>query len=252
MINIRNLIFSYSHRQILSNINLQMSAGNCYGLLGANGSGKSTLLNCIANILQPQYGQITVNNLSYKTDEVSIKKHLGFVLDANPLIEDFTGWQYMNFVGILHGLKTEELKIRAESIVKFFFDDPDVLVKNIHTFSTGMKKKLSVCAALIHQPTCLILDEPFSGLDIMAAKKLIDFIRFYLRKDRLILISSHDLHFVNQIATGIIVIQESKIIYDGSLDEFINYGDQQIDKALYKTLVPFEAEYNWESIEWLK
>ncbi len=182
MIQILNLDFRYNAKTILDDINLNLPTGYCYGLLGANGSGKSTLLNCVANVLQPYSGQIIINGMPYKNSEVAIKKLTGFVLDANPLIEDFTGWQYMNFVGILYGLKGEELKRRIVSIVNFFFADPYVLVKNIHTFSTGMKKKLSVCAAIIHQPRYLVLDEPFAGLDIMAAKKLIDFIKFYLNK----------------------------------------------------------------------
>jgi ABC-2 type transport system ATP-binding protein len=252
MIQILNLDFRYNAKTILDDINLNLPTGYCYGLLGANGSGKSTLLNCVANVLQPYSGQIIINGMPYKDSEVAIKKLTGFVLDANPLIEDFTGWQYMNFVGILYGLKGEELKRRIVSIVNFFFADPDVLVKNIHTFSTGMKKKLSVCAAIIHQPRYLVLDEPFAGLDIMAAKKLIDFIKFYLNKERLIFISSHDLHFINQIVSDIIVIQDAKIIFNDSLNAFVNNGDQQIDRALYNCLVPEEIDYDWKSIQWLK
>src|ERR1700732_680351 len=112
MIQIQNLNFRYKNQQILDNVKLDLSMGNCYGLLGANGSGKSTLLNCIANILPPYSGQIIVNNLTYKKNEVQIKNLFGFVLELNPLIEDFTGWQYMNFIGILHGLKGDELKKR--------------------------------------------------------------------------------------------------------------------------------------------
>jgi ABC-2 type transport system ATP-binding protein len=252
MIQIKDLNFLFKNQQILNNVNLDLSMGNCYGLLGVNGSGKSTLLNCIANILPPNRGQIVINDLVYKENAVQIKKLFGFVLELNPLIEDFTGWQYMNFIGILHGLEGDELKKKVTSVVSFFFDDPDVLVKTINTFSTGMKKKLSVCAAIIHQPSYLVLDEPFAGLDILAAKKLIDFIKFYMNENRLVLVSSHDLHYINEIATDILVIHESKIIFNDTLTAFVDHGDRQIDEALYKYLVPESLDYNWGDILWLK
>jgi ABC-2 type transport system ATP-binding protein len=252
MIQIVDLNFRFKEKTVLDNINLTFYRGNCYGLLGANGSGKSTLLNCLANVLQPGSGEIIINDLYYKKNEVAIKKLMGFVLDTNPLIEDFSGWQYMNFVGIMHKLNANQLKERITTIVNFFFDDPDVLAKSIHTFSTGMKKKLSVCASVIHQPDYLILDEPFSGLDIVAAKKLVDFIKFYAAENRVVLITSHDLHFINQIADEVIVIHENRIIFNDKLNTFLSNGKHQIDEALYTHLVPEEREYNWESIQWLK
>lgn len=252
MLEISNISKKLGNKNVLFNLNLIVGGGQCFGLLGQNGAGKSTLLNCIVDLIKPDSGYIKINGFSYDSNNIEIKKNIGIVSEFNPLIEEFNGWQYLNFVGLLHKIPNKELQERIESIVLFFFKETSVLQNRIATYSTGMKKKLSICAAVLHRPSLLLLDEPFTGLDIVAINQLTGFLNYYLNSSRSIVISSHDLNYVQKVATHIAVLHEANIVFDDTLTAFTTNGTEQINEALYKILAPHDIAINLAGIQWVK
>jgi ABC-type multidrug transport system ATPase subunit len=134
-------------------------------------------------------------------------------------------------------------------LLGFFFDQEDDWHKPVKSYSTGMRRKISLCSAIIHMPQVLIMDEPFSGLDPFSAKDIVRFVQQYKREDRIILTSSHDLDYVNRVVDQILVIDHGKMISNSSLEAFIEHGSGQIDEALFNILS--SEEKSFESLDWL-
>ncbi|MDP4176456.1 MAG: ABC transporter ATP-binding protein [Bacteroidota bacterium] len=246
---VENLKKSYSEKVVFSGLDLKIDHGSCYSLLGKNGVGKTTLINCMLDVIKPDSGRILINRMDYNSQSLKIKSLTGSVFENNPLIEEFTGENYLKFVGMLYKVAQEELKHRIETITDYFFPDGKDLQKNISEYSTGMKKKLGVCASVLHRPDILILDEPFSGLDPVAAQMLIQFLNSYLSSDRIIFLSSHDLAYVEKVSTHIGVLDEGALVYDGTLENFTMNGVNLLDQALLKLLK--SDENNLRNIDWI-
>ncbi len=247
-IQVQNLSKTYGKKQVFQNLNLSIISGECFCLIGKNGAGKTTLLNAILDLVKPDSGQVLVNGLSYQEAEQQVRLSMGALVEDNPLIEELTGLQYLNLVGRLYKIPASELKQKIDSMAAYFFEDLQDLKKPVAGYSTGMKKKLGVCAAVLHRPNVLLLDEPFTGLDPVAAQLLVQFINRY-REGRTVLISSHDLGYVERVATHIGILQEGQLLFNGSLQEFTEGGSNMIDQAVFSWLKP--ANSNLESIDWL-
>lgn len=240
---------SYGKLVVLSNINLSIEKGQIYCLLGKNGVGKTTLINLILDLIKPSEGTIKILGFKSNMLDKSMKKKLGAVNDSLALIEELTGYEFLYFVGKIYGLPTDTLKKRIFDIFSYFFEDESDLYKNISKYSTGMKKKLAFCSSVIHTPEILILDEPFSGLDPLVADQMICFINKYQNKDRVILMSSHDLSYVEKVATHIAVLDKKKIIFNSTLQDFTENGEKKIDSALLKFLRPNNSAI--EKFDWI-
>ena len=249
IIAVENLHKSFGLKRALQGVTININSGQVYGLLGKNGAGKTTLLNCIVDILKPDVGTVSLFDTNYEIHSLLIKTQLGVLLDSNPLIEEFSGSAYLEFVARLLKLTRNEYLSRSSSVVSHFFDDPESIKKPIASFSTGMKKKLGLCAAMLHKPTLLILDEPFSGLDPITAKKLLEFIQLYREYKRTVLLSSHDLGYVDKAATHIGVLDDGKLLFDGTIDEFKANGDKLLDKALLDLLKPSNSDAS--ALSWI-
>jgi len=246
---LENLNKAYSGEEVLTNLSLNVEEGQNFCLLGKNGAGKTTLINSIIDLIKPDSGSVSIGGKSMANQAKSIKAQLGIMSEDNPLIEQLSGYAYLRFVGALYGVPNSELEQRIESLTNFFFEDQDVLRKKIAGFSTGMKKKIALIGAVMHKPSLLILDEPFSGLDPIAAKTLIDFLRNYQNGKRVIFLSSHDLSYVEKVATHIGVLNAGSIVYQNSLSEFTANGKEEIDDALLKLLQPSSASF--DDVSWL-
>jgi len=248
-INISELSKAFGKRQVLQDIDLTLEPGQCYCLLGKNGVGKSTFLNCLLDLIKPDAGQLSFFGKDYKTHPLEVKQNLGALSEDNPLIEEFTGQEYLSFVAKLYHLPQAEAQVRISSLTQYFFTDQAALHKNIAGYSTGMKKKVGIAAAILHKPQVLILDEPFTGLDPIAAQLLVQLIRNYSTSNRIVLISSHDLNYVEKIATHIGVLNNGQLIYNGSVQEFTMNGQHLVDQALFQLLQPQQNLQT--SIDWI-
>jgi len=233
---IENICKSFGDNTVLENITLTIEHGSCYCLLGRNGIGKSTLLNIINDLIKPDKGNVIINNLNYKENTISIKKNIGVLAENLPLINEISGWQYLNFVGMLYNIPKVDLKSRTHSLINYFFEDNSLLERKINTFSTGMKMKLALCSALLHKPKILILDEPFNGWDPIGVNQLISFLNSFLDEDKIILMSSHNLLHIDKIATHIGVLDKRSLVYSSTLDNFKLNGNSKIEDSLLRIL----------------
>lgn len=249
MIQIKGLNKAYNRNIVLDNINLNVDRGSVYALLGKNGVGKTTLINLLVDLSQANSGTILINGKEHNTLNKKDKQCIGFVGEDLALIEELSAFEYLIFVGKIYGLTRNILDKRVEDLFHYFFEDDRDLKKNISKYSTGMKKKIAFCAAVLHTPNILILDEPFSGLDPIVANQMISFLHQYKKNDRSILISSHDLNYVERIATHIGVLNDNQLQFNGSLQDFTKNGVNSIDKALLKILQPNENQFS--KIDWV-
>lgn len=232
----------------LDRVNIDLVAGKSYGLLGKNGAGKSTMINILIDLIKQSSGEVLYNGKTLSASS-EVRYQLGVMSDVIPPIGDFTGWQNLEFTARLYNLDPEHLRQRVATLLAFFFENEDDWHKPVKSYSTGMRRKISLCSAIIHMPRVLVMDEPFSGLDPFAAKDIVRFIQHYQREDRIILTSSHDLDYLNKVIDRILVIDKGRIVSDTSLEDFAVHGSGQIDEALFKLLS--SEEKSFESIDWL-
>jgi len=235
---ISELSKSYNSNNALNKISLSCDLGWVYCLLGRNGAGKSTLINIIANLINPTSGSVSFNDLNYIKNEVELKKQTGLLSQYDQLVGDLNAQDYLQWVGLLYGLNKTEVKKQTSNLLSFFFDNDEDLSGPCAGYSAGMKKKLTFCAAVIHKPNLLLLDEPFANLDPVAANKLCDFLIAYKNDSRLLFVSSHDLLYVDKIATHIGIINNASLVYNNSMSSFKNDGTRTLDQELLKYLQP--------------
>jgi len=254
MIEIEGVIKSFSRKIVLNNICLTVNKGQSFCILGPNGAGKSTLINLLLGIFKPDKGVIRINGLQYGRLSIDnkIKQMIGGFGDESKLIDEFTGYDYLQFVSYLYNIERSIQRSRIENVTNFFFDDISSLNRKIITYSTGMRKKLEICASILHLPAILILDEPFSGLDILSAEKLTQFIKTYIsvNSNRLVFFSSHDLYYVNKAATHIGVLNKGEIIFSNSIENFKNNTDS-VGQSLLDTL-QIKADSFTDSLSWIQ
>ncbi len=236
-IKIENLSKSYEKKAVLRGVNLEFQEGKTYCLIGKNGSGKSTLFNILGNLIQPDQGEIKYNNKSYDLMPISVKQQLGFMGEVTSLIEELTAHQYLNMLGLFYKISKKELNTKIPEMLRFFFDDKKTIEnKKIQAFSSGMKKKIEICGCLLHSPNFLILDEPFTGLDVVYSEKLIEFFEYYKSKSNTILFSSHNLNYIEKIKPDIIFLDESAIKFQGTIGNFLNNSTTSFHETLLESL----------------
>ncbi|MFC5412510.1 ABC transporter ATP-binding protein [Larkinella bovis] len=235
---IKELSKSYQGQCVLDSINLAFRGGDVVGLVGKNGAGKTTFLNCLIDLVKPDAGDLIFNGERLTGDRLALKRTLGVLSDVLPPVPEFSGFDYLRFVGILHGVEETTFQKRSQELTAFFFDDTGALTKKISTYSTGMIKKIGLCGALLTVPSILLLDEPFAGLDPLSVNQLISFLKNYQRADRLVIIASHDLNYIQEVATRLVVLDEAVIKFDGGLSEFTANGTKLINDALFDILAP--------------
>ncbi len=239
----------YSIKLALNKVTLSIEKNSIYCLLGKNGAGKTTLINILANLIEPTEGRVLINNLNYSEGSIKIKKDIGVMCEANYLIEELSGFEYLSFVGSLYKIDKSELNKRINGLINYFFEITTDVNIPIMYYSTGMKKKIMLCSALLNKPNILILDEPFSSLDPYASNLLVNLLKKYNNGNRAMLISSHNINYVEQIATHIGVIDEGKILFNGEFQTFIENGEKNINDSLMEILN--KTPKNVEDLEWM-
>ncbi|MEX2632665.1 MAG: ABC transporter ATP-binding protein [Balneolales bacterium] len=250
-IKVKNLSKTFGKQIVFSDLNFELTNGETYCLLGKNGAGKTTLINIIIKLLKPDSGVIFYDKTSYSNLPVDIKRRMGVLSEDNPIIEELTARQFLKLSGGLYKMDSGTIEQRTNDLLSWFFDHPEeVRDKRLSGFSTGMKKKIGLIAAVLHTPDLLILDEPFSGLDPLAARQCVDFINVYRNVHRTIFLSSHDLGYVEQVATQVIVLDQQNFTFNGTLNDLIaNGSSHHINSALLELLQP-EGQKNVKP-EWL-
>lgn len=214
----RGLRRTFSALTAVDNLDLTVERQQFYGFLGPNGAGKSTTIKMLTGLLRPTQGEIRIFGLDLEKNSVEVKRRIGVVPEGLALFERLTGAQLLNFVGRMYGLDRATSAQRAAELLDFMglTDSADKLVAD---YSHGMKKKTALAAAVIHGPEMLFLDEPFEGVDAIAATTLKGLLHRFIERGGTIFLTSHVLEVVERLCTHIGIIQNGRLVASGSLDD---------------------------------
>lgn len=220
MIKINSLSKMYKNadRFAVKNLNLTINAGEVFGFIGANGAGKSTTIKCITGILPYNDGSIEIAGYDMAKDSISAKKNIGYVSDNHSVYDKLTGREYVNFLANIYGVSKQDRDQRLNEL-SIRFDLQDKLDSPIKSYSHGMKQKICVIGALIHEPKVWILDEPLTGLDPKSAKELKGLMREHCEKGNVVFFSSHVLEVVEKLCDRIAIIKDGEIIATFTMEE---------------------------------
>lgn len=220
MITITNLSKKYknSDRYAVKNLSLKINDGEVVGFIGANGAGKSTTIKCITGILPFEEGEIIVEGFDIKKDPINAKKNIGYVSDNHSVYEKLTGREYVDFLANIYNVPKELREARLNELATKF-DLTAHLDKQIKSYSHGMKQKICVIGALIHEPKLWVLDEPLTGLDPKSAKELKELMKEHCAKGNSVFFSSHVLEVVEKLCDRIAIIKNGKIIQTFTMQE---------------------------------
>ncbi len=209
---------SFGNLIAVDHVDLRVDAGQFFGFLGPNGAGKSTTIRMMTGLLAPTAGSIRLLGLNLETNSTEVKRQIGVVPEGLALFDRLTGSEYLNFVGRMYGLDRATAAQRTRELLDFMdlADRPKTLVVD---YSHGMKKKLALAAAVIHGPKILFLDEPFEGVDAIAAGTLKRMLNNMTARGATIFLTSHVLEIVERLCSHVAIINKGRIIAQGSLDE---------------------------------
>ncbi|HWX54994.1 MAG TPA: ABC transporter ATP-binding protein [Verrucomicrobiae bacterium] len=202
----------------VDNLDLKVEKQQFYGFLGPNGAGKSTTIKMLTGLLRPTSGQVRILGLDLAQNSVAVKGRIGVVPEGLALFERLTGAQLLNFVGRMYGLDREIAAERSAELLEFM-DLKDSADKLVADYSHGMKKKTALAAAVIHGPAVLFLDEPFEGVDAIAATTLKRLLQRFITHGGTVFLTSHVLEVVERLCTHIGIIRQGRMVASGSLEE---------------------------------
>jgi ABC-2 type transport system ATP-binding protein len=202
----------------VDNIDLQVTAGQFFGFLGPNGAGKSTMIKMLTGLLAPTSGRMQLLGIDFSADPIAVKRQIGVVPEGMGLFERLTGIEYLRFVGRMYGLDKPTTEKRADELLEFMqlADRENTLIAD---YSHGMQKKLALAAAVIHGPRILFLDEPFEGVDALAAGALKALLGRMAERGVTIFLTSHVLEIVERLCSHVAIIHKGQLVAQGSLEE---------------------------------
>ena len=217
MLKIQNFSKVYDGKPAVDNLSLEVEAGDIYAFIGHNGAGKTTTIKACCGILQFEQGDIFVNGLSVKDSPIECKKQMAYIPDSPELYEYLSGIKYLNFVADIYGVGKKE---RSERIAKYAdaFGLTEDLAQPVSAYSHGMKQKLAIISAWLHDPKLIIMDEPFVGLDPVAAHTLKTMMREHCDNGGAIFFSTHVLEVAEKLCDKVAIIKNGRLITSGDMD----------------------------------
>ncbi|MBQ2546252.1 MAG: ABC transporter ATP-binding protein [Clostridia bacterium] len=226
MLKIEHLTKTYGEKAAVQDLSIHISPGEICGFIGHNGAGKTTTLKCIAGILSFDSGEITVNGNSVRTDPMKTKRDIAYIPDNPDLYDYMTGIRFLNFVGDIFGVPAD---VRQEKIRTLgdTFDLTKDLAQPISAYSHGMKQKLAVISAWLHDPKLILMDEPFVGLDPKASHLLKELMREHCDRGGAIFFSTHVLEVAEKLCDEVAIIKSGRLIREGTMEEV--RGDESLE-----------------------
>lgn len=230
IVEIRNLEKRYGQKQVLHGINLEITSGQIIGYIGPNGAGKSTTVKILCGLINEFDGDINIFGKDLRTNTLEIKRRVGYIPENAVLYESLTPMEFMEFIGEMRGLENEVTRSKAEALMNIFEMKAN-LNQRIATFSKGMRQKVMICSALLHNPDLIFMDEPLSGLDANSVIMVKEMLIHLSREGKTVFYSSHLMDVVEKISDRIILIDQGKVIADGSFDELNKLSnDENLEK----------------------
>lgn len=218
MLKIENVTKNYGEKKAVDSLSLHIHPGEIYGFIGHNGAGKTTTIKACCGILQFDSGSIFVDGISIKEEPLQCKKKIAYIPDNPDLYEFMSGIQYLNFVADIFGVAAAQRKERIHKYADMFELTAD-LAQPISAYSHGMKQKLAIISALIHEPKLIIMDEPFVGLDPKASHLLKEIMRQLCDNGSSIFFSTHVLEVAEKLCDKVAIIKDGKLIKSGTMAE---------------------------------
>jgi ABC-2 type transport system ATP-binding protein len=235
MLRIENLTKKFGDKKAVDSLSLHIEPGEIYGFIGHNGAGKTTTIKSIVGILKFDEGEILVDGMSVKESPIECKKKIAYIPDNPDLYEFMTGISYLNFIADIYNVSSQD---RTERIKKYgdLLELTDDLAQPISAYSHGMKQKLAIISAWIHNPKLIIMDEPFVGLDPKSSHILKEMMRDVCDKGGAIFFSTHVLEVAEKLCDKIAIIKNGKLIKSGTMEEVKG------DESLEAVFLEMEAE----------
>lgn len=228
-LNIQNLTRRFGDFVAVNNLNFQVRRGSFFGFLGPNGAGKSTTIKMLTGLLAPTEGQIEILGHDLARDPIPVKRLIGVVPEDLNLFDRLTGAEYLTFVGRMHELDRKVIAERTAELLQVMelAHKPKALLVE---YSHGMRKKISLAAALLHNPQMLFLDEPFEGVDAVAARAIKNLLERMCERGVTIFLTSHILEIVERLCTDIAIINHGRIVVAGRLDELRSQAGTNLEE----------------------
>jgi ABC-2 type transport system ATP-binding protein len=246
----RGLTREFGTFRAVDGIDLAVPAGSLYGFLGPNGAGKSTTIKCLTGLLRPTSGSMSILGVDPLADPVAVKRRIGVVPEDLALFDRLTGEETLMFVAQVHGLDATTAANRSADLLGLM-DLKEAGTTLVADYSHGMRKKLSLAAALLPGPKLLFLDEPFEGIDAVASRQIKELLLSFVGRGGTIFLTSHILEIVERLSTHIGVIAKGRMVAQGSIDELRAGGAAgQTLEELFITLVGGESKAQ-TALDWI-
>lgn len=230
-IKLTNLAKSYRRQEAVQNLSLEVKKGELFGFLGPNGAGKTTTIKMLTGLLEPTSGSAEIKGIDIWKNPIEAKKRIAYVPDQPNLYPKLTGWDYLEFIASVFGVPQEKFQSKAKELLQIFTltEQADDLIES---YSHGMKQKIAICGALVHEPEVLFLDEPTVGLDPKSARSLKNLLRELCDDGMTAFVSTHILEIAEQMCDRVGIILDGKITALGTMDELRSSGgnsDQSLE-----------------------
>ena len=226
MLKINHLTKTYGEKKAVDDLNIHINPGEIYGFIGHNGAGKTTTLKSVVGILQFDQGEILIDGKSIQRDPLACKREIAYIPDNPDLYDYMTGIKYLNFIADVFGVSAQDRQTRIRKYADLFELTED-LAQPIAAYSHGMKQKLAIIAAWLHQPKLIIMDEPFVGLDPKASHLLKEMMREVCDAGGAIFFSTHVLEVAEKLCDKVAIIKGGKLIRSGTMEEV--KGDDSLE-----------------------
>ena len=226
MLKIEHMTKAYGEKKAVDDLNLHIVPGEIYGFIGHNGAGKTTTLKSVAGILQFDEGEITIDGISIKENPLECKRRFAYIPDNPDLYDYMTGIKYLNFIADIFGVGANERQERIRKYADAFELTAD-LAQPIAAYSHGMKQKLAIISAWLHEPKLILMDEPFVGLDPKAAHLLKEMMREMCDEGGAIFFSTHVLEVAEKLCDKVAIIKSGRLIRSGTMEEV--KGDESLE-----------------------
>jgi len=217
VLELHNLCKRFSGIVAVDNVSFQAKAGEVTGYLGPNGSGKSTTMKMITGLIEATSGEILFQGERIERDPIAYKQRMGYVPEEPQLYAHLSGLEYLTMVGQLRGLPDKPTAQRIDGLLRLLSLHEDRHVP-ISSYSKGMRQKVLLSAALLHNPDLILLDEPFSGLDVASVLVMRSLMRELAARGKVVLLSSHELEMVERVCTHVVILHHGKVVADDSIE----------------------------------
>ena len=245
-IEIRDLRKLYGAKAAVDGLSLTVPRGSFFGFLGPNGAGKSTTIRMLTGLIPPTSGSIELLGMPMEGHELEIKRRIGLVPDESLLFDRLTGAEFLEFVGRMYGLARPVAQGRARELLDLFelTAQPRQLIAE---YSKGMRKRVAMAASLIHRPELFLMDEPFEGVDAVGARLMKDILLDQVRQGATIFLTSHVLEVVERLCDRVAIINEGKIVREGTMQE-LRSASETLEDVFVRVV---GADHTFERLDWL-